>query len=134
MAASAIPLVDVDVAYDGPVILKLSRRHPYGLALLDYKMQGIDSVERYGHLKRVQADAVGVLVRAFAADTSVHAARRRRPAGPFQPGGAGRLIPPIEDVTVFNPSGLWSRPGRAAAVGGLPPGDVRQEALLRRSS
>jgi hypothetical protein len=96
--------MDMDVAYDGPAALKLSRRHPYGLALLEYKMQGMDSVERYGHLKRVHADAVGVLVRAFAADASVHAASRRHPAGPFQPGRAGRLIPLIEDVTVFNQS------------------------------
>ena len=28
MAASAILLVDVDVAYDGPAALELSRRHP----------------------------------------------------------------------------------------------------------
>jgi len=30
MTASAILLVDVDVAYDGPAVLKLSRRHPTG--------------------------------------------------------------------------------------------------------
>jgi CheY-like chemotaxis protein len=69
--------VDVDVAYDSPAALKLSRRHPYGLALLDYKMQVIDSVELYGHLKRVHADTVGVLVTTFAADATVHAARTR---------------------------------------------------------
>jgi hypothetical protein len=37
--------VDVDVANDGPAAPKLSRRHPYGLALLNYRMQGMDSVE-----------------------------------------------------------------------------------------
>ena len=42
MAASAILLVDV--AYDGPAARILSRRHPYGLALLDDKMQARDSV------------------------------------------------------------------------------------------
>jgi DNA-binding response OmpR family regulator len=51
MAASAILLVDVDVAYDGQVPLQLSRRHPYGLALLDYRMQSIDGVELHGHLR-----------------------------------------------------------------------------------
>ena len=30
MAASVILLVDVDVAYDGPAVLKLARRHPTG--------------------------------------------------------------------------------------------------------
>jgi hypothetical protein len=48
MAASAILLVDV--AYDSPATLELSRRHPYAPALLDSKMQGMDSVGLYGHL------------------------------------------------------------------------------------
>jgi CheY-like chemotaxis protein len=76
MAASAILLVDVDVAYDGPAALELSRRYPYGLALLDYKLQGMDGVELYGHLRRVHADTVGVLVTSFAADATIHAASR----------------------------------------------------------
>jgi hypothetical protein len=46
MAASAILLVDA--AYDSSAALKLSQRHPYGLALLDYKMQGMDRVVLYG--------------------------------------------------------------------------------------
>jgi hypothetical protein len=41
MAASAILSVDVDVANDGPAAVQLSRRHPYGPALVDYKMQGM---------------------------------------------------------------------------------------------
>ena len=95
MAASAILLVDV--AYDGPAARILSRRHPYGLALLDDKMQARDSVGLYGRQKRAQADTVGALVTAFAAGATVHAASSRHPAGPFQAGGLGRLIPLIEE-------------------------------------
>lgn len=118
MTASAILLVDdhpdtcaslsdiisdlgfrVDVAYDGPPALELSRLRLSGLALLDYKMQGMDGVERYGHLERVEADTVGVRVTAFAADATVRAASR---AGIRQvlskPVEFGSLVPLIEEV------------------------------------
>jgi len=49
MAASAILLMDV--VCDGPAALKLFRRHAYGLASLDYKMQGMDSVELFPKLQ-----------------------------------------------------------------------------------
>jgi CheY-like chemotaxis protein len=89
----------VDVAYDGPAALDLSRRQPYGLAVLDYKMPGMDGVELYGHLKRVRADTVGVLVTAYAADATLQAAseagiRRVLP----KPVDFGRLISLIEEV------------------------------------
>jgi hypothetical protein len=96
MAASVILLVDADVGNNSPAALTLSRHHPFRLAILDYKVQGTDGAEFYGHLNRVHADTVGVLVTAFAAAT-VHAASRRRPAGPCRAGGAGRLIPLIEE-------------------------------------
>ena len=89
----------MDVAYDGPAALELSKRHGYGLALLDYKMPGMDGVELYGHLKRVRAETVGVLVTAFAADATLRAAAE---AGIRQvlpkPVDFGRLIPLIEEV------------------------------------
>jgi CheY-like chemotaxis protein len=118
MAASAILVVDDDqdtcaslsdiitdlgyrvgVAYDGPTALDLSRRRPYGLALLDYKMPGMDGVELYGRLKQLQPDTVGVLVTAFAAEGTLRAAseagiRRVLP----KPVDSGRLIPLIEEV------------------------------------
>jgi CheY-like chemotaxis protein len=118
MAAAAMLLVDDDrdscaslsdiitdlgyqvaVAYDGPTALELSRRRPYGLALLDYKMPGMTGVELYGRLKHVRADTVGVLVTAFAADATLQAAsaagiRRVLP----KPVNFGHLIPPIEEV------------------------------------
>jgi CheY-like chemotaxis protein len=118
MAASAILLVDddqdtcaslsdvisdlgyrVDVAYNGPAALDLSRRQLYGLALLDYRMPGMTGVELYGHIKQVQADTVGVLVTAYAGEDTVQAANRvgirqvlRKPVD------FARLIPLIEEV------------------------------------
>ena len=87
------------MAHDGPAALDLSRRHPYGLALLDYKMSGMTGVELYGRLKHVRADTVGVLVTAFAADATLHSAAE---AGIRQvlpkPVDFGRLIPLIEEV------------------------------------
>jgi CheY-like chemotaxis protein len=95
MAASATLLVDV--ASDGPAAQERSRRHPSGLAFLDYQMQGMDGVELCVHLRAVRADPVGVLVTAFAA--TVHAASRaaiRQVLSELVE--FGRLIPPIEEV------------------------------------
>jgi CheY-like chemotaxis protein len=89
----------VGVAYDGPTALELSRRHPYGLALLDYKLPGMDGVELYGHLKQVRADTVGVLVTAFAAENTVQAATRAGMRHVVRkPVDFGHLIPLIEEV------------------------------------
>jgi CheY-like chemotaxis protein len=89
----------VDVAHDGPAALELSRRKPYGLALLDFKLPGMNGVEVYGHLKQVRADTVGVLVTGFASDATIHAAVQ---AGIGQvvpkPVHVGHLIPLIEEV------------------------------------
>jgi two-component system, NtrC family, response regulator HydG len=118
MAGSAILLVDddhdtcaslsdiisdlgyrVDVAYDGPAALALSRQKPYGLALLDYKLPGMDGVQVYGHLKQLQAETVGVLVTGFAEETTVLAAFRAEMREVMsKPVDFGRLIPLIEDV------------------------------------
>ncbi len=118
MTASALLLVDDDrdscaslsdiisdlgyrvgVAYDGPTALELSRRQPYGLAVLDYKMPGMDGVELYGHLKQLQADTLGVLVTAFANETTIQAAARAgiRRVLP-KPVDFGHLIPLVEEV------------------------------------
>ncbi len=89
----------VDVANDGPAALALSRRQSYGLALLDYKLPGMDGVELYVHLKRTRAGTVGVLVTGFASDDTVEAASRagmRRVLS--KPVDFGCLIPLIEEV------------------------------------
>ncbi len=89
----------VDMAFDGPGALALAQRQGYGLALLDYKLPGMDGVELYCHIKRLRADTVGVLVTAFAADGTLKAAigagiRRVLP----KPVDFGCLLPLIEEV------------------------------------
>jgi hypothetical protein len=44
-------ILHVDLAHDGLAKRELYRRHRYGLALLNCKLQGADDVV-YGHLKR----------------------------------------------------------------------------------
>ncbi len=89
----------VDVAYDGPAALILGKRQPYGLALLDCKLPGMDGVELYGHLKQLWADMVGILVTAFAADGTIHSANQAgiRQVVP-KPVDFGLLLPLIQEV------------------------------------
>ena len=61
----------VDVAYDGPAALVLCKGQPYGLALLDYKLPGMNGVELYRQLKQGGAKIVGVLVTAFASSETI---------------------------------------------------------------
>src|ERR1700691_658817 len=55
----------VDMAYDGPSALELSRQNRYRLALLDYIMPGIDGLELCRRLKNSQPSVVVVLMTAF---------------------------------------------------------------------
>lgn len=65
---------EVNVAYDGQGALELSHHHRYGLALLDFKLPGMNGVEVYRNLKREWAATVGVLVTGYASDDTAHAA------------------------------------------------------------
>jgi hypothetical protein len=117
---AALENILVDVAYNNPFTLKLSRRNSYGMALLDYKLQNMYRVEPNGHLSRVRADTMGVLVSSFAA-AIVPSASLHYPAGPFQAGGVRPPDPAHRDLqnahrvgTEVLPRrcGHWPRPGR----------------------
>ena len=133
MAASAILLVDDDrdtcaslsdiisdlgyrvgVDYDGPAALDQSRRPPpYGLAVLDSKLPGMDGVELYGHLRHARADTVGVPGGARSEGRHRPGGRPgRHPAGPAQAGG---LRPPDPTHRGSNWSPLRLGPGRGRA-------------------
>lgn len=89
----------VDVAHHGLAALELFKRQSYGLALLDYKMPGMNGVELYRHLKQERAETVGILVTAFAARDTINEATE---AGIRQvipkPVDFGHLIPIIKEV------------------------------------
>ena len=64
----------VDTAYDGPGALELSGGHQYRLALLDYKMPGMDGLELCRRLKKSQPSVVVALITAFSSIATAGAA------------------------------------------------------------
>jgi two-component system response regulator HydG len=55
----------VDTAHDGPAALELVRKNPYDLALLDFKMPGMDGLELYREIRKVRAGTVAIIVSAY---------------------------------------------------------------------
>jgi CheY-like chemotaxis protein len=64
----------VDSAYDGPSALELVRQRPYDVALLDYKMPGMDGLTLYREIKKQRAGTVSLLVTAYASPTTAEEA------------------------------------------------------------
>jgi CheY-like chemotaxis protein len=97
----------VEMAYDGPSALELAGRKPFGLALLDYKMPGMNGVEVYRRMRQIGRKTVGVLVTAFAGQQTMNEAseagvRRVLP----KPVDFNQLLPLIEEV-VGEPDPLY---------------------------
>jgi two-component system response regulator HydG len=64
----------VDMAYDGPDALEQSGQHQYRLALLDFKMPGMDGLELCRRLKKLQPSIVVILITAFSSIATIGAA------------------------------------------------------------
>jgi two-component system response regulator HydG len=55
----------VDTAHDGPSALELVRKNPYDVALLDFKMPGMNGLELYKEVKKLRAGTVAIIVSAY---------------------------------------------------------------------
>ena len=89
---------DVDVAYNGPAALELIRQRDYGLALIDYRMPGMDGVELYRKIRELRPDLVGVFVTGFPTIDTVYPAIStgiKRVIG--KPAGSDELLSVIEE-------------------------------------
>lgn len=64
----------VDSAHDGPSALELVRQRPYDVALLDYKMPGMDGLTLYREIKKQRAGTVSLLVTAYASPATAEEA------------------------------------------------------------
>jgi CheY-like chemotaxis protein len=64
----------VDTAPDGPAALELVRKTPYAVALLDFKMPGMDGLELYREIKRLRAGTVAIIVSAYTTPATREAA------------------------------------------------------------
>ena len=84
----------VDVAYDGAGALELMKRNAYDVAILDLKMPGMDGLELYRRIKRLQAGTVAIVVTAYA---NSHTANEALTAG------AWRILPKPVDLSKLLP-------------------------------
>jgi two-component system, NtrC family, response regulator HydG len=56
----------VDVAHEGQTALQMVRQKPYDVALLDFKMPGMDGLTLYREIKKLRAGTVAIVVTAYA--------------------------------------------------------------------
>ena len=89
----------VETAYDGPSALQLVRKHFFDLALLDFKMPGMDGLTLYREIKRIQPATVAIMITAYASHGAESAAKQ---AGTWKilakPVDVARLMPLIDEA------------------------------------
>ena len=64
-----------DTAHDGPSALKLVQQKSYDVALLDFKMPGMDGATLYSEIKKLRPETVAIMVTAYAGSGGVERAK-----------------------------------------------------------
>ena len=63
-----------NMAHDGPSALELMHRRSFDLALLDFKMPGMDGATLYEEIRKVNPELIAIMVTAFAGDEGIQRA------------------------------------------------------------
>lgn len=63
-----------DAAHDGPSALKLVARRSYDVALLDFKMPGMDGAALFEQIKRLRPEIVAIMITAHAGSDGIQRA------------------------------------------------------------
>ena len=88
----------VDVAFNGYTALELIREQEYGLALIEYRMPGMDGVELYRRIRELRPELVGVFVTGFPTIDTVYPAIAVGVERVIaKPAGSGELLSVIEE-------------------------------------
>lgn len=61
---------EVDTAPDGPSALELVRRRAYDVAILDYRMPGMDGLTLYREIRKMRSGTVAIVVTAYSGHTT----------------------------------------------------------------
>jgi len=89
----------VQTAFDGPSALELVRRNSFDVALLDFKMPGMDGLTLYREIKRLSPATVAIMITAFLSGASTVEAHR---AGTWKvlpkPVDLARLLPLVDEA------------------------------------
>ncbi len=86
-----------DDAHDGPSALHLVRERSYDLALLDYKMPGMDGATLYKNIRMIRPEVPAIMITAYAGNSG---AEQALDAGTLQvlgkPVDIASLLPMVE--------------------------------------
>jgi two-component system, NtrC family, response regulator HydG len=65
----------VDTAHDGPSALELVQKNAYAIALLDFKMPGMDGLALYREIKKLRSGTVAIIITAYVSQDTEESAR-----------------------------------------------------------